>query len=286
MERRRWVCICLLLLLAGGFWIWTQNADTPQEEKLIITAFPVGKADAILIQEGNTSILIDTGEAEDGPQLLNELEERGISKLDLLLVTHFDKDHVGSASYLMEHLEAESILMPDYEGDRPEYTAFMESLADHMETQRVDTIQNLSLDELSLVIYPAENPQEIFEEKAEYDNDLSLVVSLTYGKCRFLLTGDIEKTRIRQMLSSDVDWQHDWIKMPHHGRYQKALKDLLEAVKPSWAVISCSEEVPAEEKTLELLQKKKIPVWDTSLHPVVTTCDGMSIKVDYGQTEK
>jgi beta-lactamase superfamily II metal-dependent hydrolase len=281
MERKRISIICLLLLLLGGFWLWTQKTHVTLNAELRITAFSVGKADAILIQEGNTSILIDTGEAEDGPGLLKELEEREIHRLDMLLITHFDKDHVGSASYLMKQLEVETVLMPDYEGDRPEYTAFMECLEDHADVQRIDAIRNISLENLSLVIYPASDPQKIIQTEEEYDNDLSLVTSLTYGDCRFLLTGDIEKTRIQQMLNQDVDWQHDWIKLPHHGRYQKALKDLLEAVKPSDAVICCSDEAEVEEKTLELLAKKKIQVWDTSAQSVVTICDGQSIWVEY-----
>jgi beta-lactamase superfamily II metal-dependent hydrolase len=283
MERRRVAYICLLILLLGGLWLWTKKTDIMQEEQLTITAFSVGKADAILIQKENSSILIDTGATENAQKLLDELEERKISRLDILLITHFDKDHVGGASYLLDHLDVGTVLMPDYEGSRPEYTAFINSLAGHPDVQRIDEIQNFSLEDLSLTIYPAPDTQEILESEGEYDNDLSLVTSLTYGKCRFLLTGDIEKTRIEQMLAQNVDWQHDWIKMPHHGRYQKALKDLLEAVDPSKAVISCSEEVPAEAKTLELLDKKKIQVWDTAARSVVTTCDGNTIQVDYGQ---
>ena len=81
------------------------------------------------------------------------------------------------------------------------------------------------------------------------------------------------------MLDTEVDWTHDWIKMPHHGRYQKALQDLLEAVQPSWAVICCSEEEPTEDKTLELLAEEGVSVWDTSEQAVVTGCDGSKISV-------
>ena len=132
---------------------------------------------------------------------------------------------------------------------------------------------------MQITVYPAEDPAEIQNAEDEYDNDMSLVTSITYGSRKFLFTGDIEKSRIRQMLASDVDWSHDWIKMPHHGRYQKALEDLLEAVAPSGAVICCSEKNPAEEETRKLLEELQIQVWDTADRTVVTVCDGEQVTV-------
>ena len=113
----------------------------------------------------------------------------------------------------------------------------------------------------------------------EYDNDMSLVAKVTCGEKQFLFTGDIEKTRIRQMLESQVDWKADWIKMPHHGRYQKKTEKLLEAVKPTYAVICDAEEQPVEDKTMEALQKRKIYSWETENGLVETITDGKKIEI-------
>lgn len=264
------------------FWAWAGSLSKQEtKENFRITAFSVGKADALLLQEGDTAVLVDTGEEDDGEFLLDELKKRGISRLDLLLISHFDKDHVGSAALLMQNLEVDAVLMPDYEGDRPEYAAFLESLEGHENVKRVREELQFTEGALGWSVYPAEDPETIQDTEDEYDNDMSLVASVVYGERTFLLTGDIEKTRIGQMLSTGTDWRHDWVKMPHHGRYQKALNDLLDAVEPSWAVICCSEKNPAEEKTLEMLEERQIPVWDTSEHSVVTVCDGENIEVTY-----
>lgn len=282
MEKKRLITVFLLMALLLGFWLWSRGLGTeeiPVEEGLTITAFPVGKADALLLQEGETAVLVDTGEADDGSYLVEELKNRGVERLDLLLVTHFDKDHVGSASYIMESMEVERVMMPDYEGERPEYHAFMEKLSLCPDVRRLTGKEQLTLGELKWTVYPAEEPDKIQDTDGEYDNDMSLVAGVTYGNRSFLLTGDIEKTRIAQMLASGEDWKHDWIKMPHHGRYQKAVKELLDAVSPEYAVICCSLEEPAEEKTLEALRRRKIQVWDTSAQTVVTVCDGVHIKI-------
>lgn len=281
MRRRQLFGALALLLMLLVLWamIRSPRNQTQMEEGLVITALPVGKADALILQEADHVIVVDTGEKNDGPFLLEELRKRGVSQVDLLLITHFDKDHVGAASYLLDHMEAVSVIMPDYEGDREEYREFLDRLTEHSDTKRITELQQFSMGELQIVVYPAEDPAEIQDTDKEYDNDMSLVVSVTYGSRRFLFTGDIEKTRIAQMLATDTDWKHDWIKMPHHGRYQKALKELLNKVKPDIAVICCSDEEYAEKKTLELLENRNVEVWDTSGQTIVTVCDGEQIEV-------
>lgn len=285
MQKRRLFGTLFLIFVLLAFWLWTKNAGrtVPKEEQLTITALPVGKADALILQQGDIAILVDTGEEEDGAYLLSELKRRGIGRLDLMIITHFDKDHVGSAAFITEEIPVNQVLMPDYEGDRKEYQDFLFALGRQpmVKAERLAKSWEGSFGKLQMAVYPAENSREIQDTEGEYDNDMSLVVSMIYGETRFLLCGDIEKTRIRQMLNTETDWRHDWIKMPHHGRYTKALKELLNAVRPSAAVICCSEEEPAEEKTLALLEEKKIPVWDTSARAVVTVSDGQRTEVRY-----
>ena len=109
------------------------------------------------------------------------------------------------------------------------------------------------------------------------ENDLSLVTWVTFGHRKFLFTGDITEGRISELLASDEDLRADWIKMPHHGRYEANLGELLDAVEPSFAVICCSNKHPASADTLKLLDERKIQVFDTSEEAVVTTCDGEHI---------
>ena len=282
MNRRQFLAVLALLLVLLGIWGGLRlsgGTGNIAQDYLEIRALSVGKADALIILEGEQVFLIDAGEKDDGDVIVEELKRRGISQIDLFLISHFDKDHVGGASYVMEQMEVSAVLLPDYEGDRPEYREFLEHLDGHPDVQRVAAPLEMVRGGMQITVYPAEDPAEIQNAEDEYDNDMSLVTSITYGSRKFLFTGDIEKSRIRQMLASDVDWSHDWIKMPHHGRYQKALEDLLEAVAPSGAVICCSEKNPAEEETRKLLEELQIQVWDTADRTVVTVCDGEQVTV-------
>ena len=288
MEKKRIIAVGILLAALAAVWLGVrQLSETEQitHPALTITALPVGKADALILKTDDWAAMIDTGEERDGSYIRETLEAAGIDHLNLLLVTHFDKDHVGSAAELLETVGADQVLMPDYEGTRPEYAAFLSALEGHPETevQRVTGTETLEIPagsvNTSLTIYAADDPAEIQDTDGEYDNDMSLVAKLTCGERKFLFTGDIEKTRISQMLDSGVDWTADWIKMPHHGRYQKKVEKLLEAVNPFYAVICDGEDQPAEEETLDALKKRQIKEWETADGTVVTITDGKNIKV-------
>ena len=288
MEKKRIIAVGILLAALVAVWLGVRQLSGTEQithPALTITALPVGKADALILKTDDWAAMIDTGEERDGSYIRETLEAAGIDHLNLLLVTHFDKDHVGSAAELLETVGADQVLMPDYEGTRPEYAAFLSALEVHPETevQRITGTETLEIPagsvNTSLTIYAADDPEEIQDTDGEYDNDMSLVAKVTCGEKKFLFTGDIEKTRIAQMLDSGDDWKADWIKMPHHGRYQKKVEKLLEAVNPFYAVICDGEEQPAEEETLDALKKRQIKEWETADGTVVTITDGKNIKV-------
>lgn len=288
MEKKRIIAVGILLAALVAVWLGIRQFAGSDEKKnpvFTITALPVGKADALILKTDDWAAMIDTGEERDGSYIRETLEAAGIDHLNLLLVTHFDKDHVGSAAELLGTVGADQVLMPDYEGTRPEYAAFLSALEEHPETevQRITGTETLEIPagsvNTSLTIYAADDPAEIRDTDGEYDNDMSLVANVTCGEKQFLFTGDIEKTRIRQMLESQVDWKADWIKMPHHGRYQKKVEKLLEAVNPFYAVICDGGDQLAEEETLDALKKRQIKAWETADGTVVTITDGKNIKV-------
>lgn len=288
MEKKRIIAVGILLAALAAVWLGVRQLSGTEQithPALTITALPVGKADALILKTDDWAAMIDTGEERDGSYIRETLEAAGIDHLNLLLVTHFDKDHVGSAAELLGTVGADQVLMPDYEGTRPEYAAFLSALEAHPETevQRITGTETLEIPagsvNTSLTIYAADDPAEIRDTDGEYDNDMSLVAKVTCGEKQFLFTGDIEKTRIRQMLESQVDWKADWIKMPHHGRYQKKVEKLLEAVNPFYAVICDGGDQLAEEETLDALKKRQIKAWETADGTVVTITDGKNIKV-------
>lgn len=276
----------LLLSLALFFSLCScaepKQAPRAAEHELVITVFSLGKADAILIECGGSSMLIDCGEKEHGALLLRALAARGISRLDVLQITHFDKDHVGGAAAILGETEVGTILCPAYEGSRTEYFSFLRAAAACPRVIAVSEPLTMPLGTAGFTVYPAEDPAA-FDARADgFDNEMSLVTMLESGGERFLFCGDAENGRIRQMLASGVDWSCAWIKLPHHGRYGKQLAKLLKKSGARIAVMTVSRDAPVEEKTLALLAELGIESYDTLTGDVVTTLDDGAIRIEAG----
>lgn len=261
--------------------------ENSAKKQLIISALPVGKADCILV-EGDITIMVDTGERDDFEKISSFLDKKGISTIDKLVITHFDKDHVGSAAELVNAYEVKEIYIPDYIGTREEYSDFLEELE-----KKRDMIcyvckdkEKVMCSNLTMTLYPAQKEEINVDFDKEIDNEMSLVMRLQYGERSFLFTGDIEKNRIKQMLETEKEWDCDWIKMPHHGKYYKKLPSLLEFVSPQYAVICTDEEHLPSMKTLEVLDQNKIQWYITNEHVIVTICDGRTIFVEQERFSK
>lgn len=241
-----------------------------------ITFFDVGKGDAILIETGGHTMLIDAGYDDTAKTILDYLKEQDIDNLDYLLITHFDKDHVGGADRIMEEVETGMILQPDYESDGGQYREYVGAVeAEGKSSVKVVETMKLSIDSVDFLIYPPQ--KESYEEE---DNDFSLVVSMTCGEVRFLFAGDSEKERIKELLQQkEFELSHEVLKVPHHGKKEKNTEELIKAVGPKAAVVTSSEEKPADEEVCRMLEEAGTEVYFTKDGTVTCLCDGENIQM-------
>ena len=252
----------------------TQTEIPTAENTFEFTIMKAGQADAIIMQTANHSIILDCGEKDDGDEVVEFLQERGISSVDYIFITHFDKDHVGGFPEIMENVTASNIIVPNYTGNNDEYEAYLETVA----------AQNLGITVLSEdthividdVLFQISVPKK--KAYAEGDNDFSLVMSVTHGENTFLFAGDAEKERLAEVLS-EFGTQHDFLKVPHHGKHNSNTKRFINTVKPKYAVITDSDKNPASTKTASYLASLKTEVYSTKDGDVKVTSDGKEIKI-------
>ena len=252
-------------------------------DKCEITAFATGKADALLVSAGNVNVLIDTGEETDAELICKRLREKGIERLDLMIVTHFDRDHAGGVPAVMEQVSVDKVYYPDYANTKDVYLAFRRAVGDTDGEGKITGITEFEAGDLKFVIYPEESPEKLRSKSNDFDNDMSLVSMLYYKGHKLLFAGDIEKERITELLESSADLSCEWIKMPHHGRYNKKLKELLDSCTPSYAVITDSDEEVAATDTLVELQKRKVQTYSIRKGEIVTTVSDEGIFVKYAE---
>ncbi|MGN0962468.1 MAG: DNA internalization-related competence protein ComEC/Rec2, partial [Clostridia bacterium] len=208
-----------------------------RKDELEITFLAVGEGDAIYLHtpEGE-DIMIDAGDAKGGdvayytirPFLLS----RGVDDLERVILSHNDDDHSGAVPYLAENFPVEEYVLASAAEDT--YADLLALAAE--ENSEVTWVKKGDVIDLgggvSLeVLWP--------EETAEgEDNELSMVLRLTYGDFSALFTGDIEGSGLGALVGSDEELSADLLKIPHHGSKNSYDEDFYRAADPDAVVIS------------------------------------------------
>lgn len=266
MRKALWLLTALCLLLTGC-------AAGEEAEELTVVFFNVGKADAILLYTDEAAALIDAGENDDGKELAEAIRERGVERLDLMVITHFDKDHVGGADKILERVEVERVLEPDYAKDSKQYRQYREALEEAgVEAEALAGNVEFSLGGCDFAIDVA-NEDDYGEGE---ENDFSLVVRLAYGDVRFLFAGDAEDARLAELLD-EGGLRSDVLKAPHHGRYGEMSAAFFQAVSPEYAVITSAEDDLEDPETMRALEMTGARVLLTREGTVELISDGQRV---------
>lgn len=253
------ILFCFVLCLAANSYA----------EEISLHFFNAGKADACLIQTANSTVLIDTGKNKFGKELIAYMEENGISDIDVMFITHFDKDHVGGADKVLENIRVHRVIEPAYQSDSKQFVQYSEAVA--ASQAEVFTLDQNGWFELDGVSYNIDVANQSYYGEDE-ENDFSLVISIKYGETSFLFAGDAESPRLAELLAEGIG-EYDVLKVPHHGKAEKLSDSFFAAVKPKYSIITSDEEEPEEVSVVKALEQYG-KVFLTRLGNVRCTTDG------------
>lgn len=272
--------ICTMLFLCSFLFGCQSKTELVQvvapevSGKFSFTILKSGQADAIIMETQNHSMIIDCGEQDDGDEVVELLKEKNIINVDYMFITHFDKDHVGGFPEVMENTVASNIYVPDYEGNNDEYNEYIKSVEEkNLDITKVTEDFSFTLDD---VLFKVSAPKK--KSYLEGDNDFSLVISATHGENTFLFAGDAEADRLKEVIS-EFGGEFDFLKVPHHGKYNKNTKRFITAVKPKYSVICESEKNPAEDETISILEFVNSSIYRTKDGDVMVSSDGKEIEI-------
>ena len=255
------------------------------EHLLTIRVLETGKSDCILIKLDDTVILMDTADADDYGEISDELQSLGISRIDYLILTHFDNDHIGTAAKIIEDFEVAEVYMPNYVRDSGLYRSLIKSLEEHAARTHVtklndDTEIALPTGKLWINVsrvYPDLSHEQPIPEDS-MDNDLSLICGLTLGDFSALFMGDAEKSRCEDFLAqTQYQGQYDFVKMPHHGNYHKELDDILKNCGVKYAAICSDAFSNIDTKVVMLLRNLNVLAYYSYNGTFVLRTDGNTV---------
>lgn len=204
------------------------------ESRLTVDFMNVGKGDCTIITFKDKIYMIDTGYEETAGSIIEYLEKIKADKIDIMIITHFDKDHVGGATQIMDSLKVDKIYMPDYEGEGNKYKKFIKYLDKNNLNDRVTKVtedMEWRDENIDIKIFAPK------EDNYELENNYSLVTKLTYNEDTFMFAGDVQEVRIDELLGNP-EMAADVLKIPYHGRLEKNNIQYIDEVNPQYAIIT------------------------------------------------
>ena len=246
--------ITLAALLAGCGAPQTKP-ETP-ESGLTVDFLSTGKSDCTVICMDDLVILSDTADADDYGAIAALLTERGIERIDYIILSHYDKDHIGAAGALIRNFTVGAVLRPDYVEDSDEFEDMESAVASSGTRDLILTGDyRIESENGSVLVDP---PDKNYGD----DNNNSMLTTVTYKGRRLLFLADARKKRLEEFLST-AERGYDLIKLPHHGDSNKPLLRLLRETRPAWAVEMLSRQETVEPELLQLLAELDIPLFCT-----------------------
>lgn len=226
------------LALTGGLLWWA--ALTPASDRLTVTFMDVGQGDAILIESpAGHRVLVDGGPSGRAvSEGLGRQMPFWNKRLDLVVLTHPEEDHLNGLVTALERYDVKGILASPVEAESAAYGAWREAVeregAPYYEAapgEWFDLGRGARLE----VLGP---PADLVEGSGGDLNNNSVVLRLTWGEVSFLLPGDLEMAGEEALLRQGGDLRSTVLKVAHHGAADATGAPLLAAVRPAVAVIS------------------------------------------------
>ncbi|MED9948023.1 MAG: MBL fold metallo-hydrolase [Peptacetobacter hiranonis] len=229
MKSKSLIKIFLLFLLV----IYVNGCT--KEKLFSVHIIDVGQGDSIFIQTPeNKRILIDAGDEEAEHTVYSYLKRKGVKKIDVLIATHPDTDHIGSMDYIIDKFKISHFYMPDAKTDSEAFYNLLDSCRD----------KNLKIEYLTkgdVLKIDSSTTMEILSPSTITDkNNLNSIVSLlNYKGYEFLFTGDAEKENESEILSSCNLPDIEFLKAGHHGSSSSSTDEFIAKLKPDAVAISC-----------------------------------------------
>lgn len=254
----------------------TPSTTTQANTNVTIKFIDVGQGEAILIALPEKTMLIDAGPTGSAPKISQVLHELGRDKIDYLVATHPDEDHIGGMADVISSTQIGTIYAPNKTNNTATYRKFLTAIQNNnlqITLAEAGTIIDQTNDYKIEILWPIKDAD--FPDT----NDYSIIIKLTVGNKTFLFTGDAPTSAILQSNPGHIDV----LKLSHHGSKTGTNEQLVRKLSPTYAVISYALDNSyghPMQSVLNALHKHSVEIWGTGTNGTITiTCDGTTIDI-------
>ncbi len=254
----------------------TSSTTAQANTNVTIKFIDVGQGEAILIALPEKTMLIDAGPTGSAPKISQVLHELGREKIDYLIATHPDEDHIGGMADVISSAQIGTIYAPNKTNNTATYRKFLTAIQNNnlqITLAEAGTIIDQTNDYKIEILWPTKDAD--FPDT----NDYSIIIKLTVGNKIFLFTGDAPTSAILQSNPGHIDV----LKLSHHGSRTGTNEQLVRKLSPTYAVISYALDNSyghPMQSVLNALHKHSVEIWGTGANGTITiTCDGTTIDI-------
>ncbi|MFQ5707628.1 MAG: DNA internalization-related competence protein ComEC/Rec2 [bacterium] len=243
-RKTKFLLLCSALLLANLL-VWNSAAGNAHDLQVIF--FDVGQGDAALLTlPDGRHLMVDGGPRgrnyDAGKWVIAPyLKREGIEKIDALVLSHADTDHLGGFPYILRHFQVNQVWdngLGKHSRIYRDYLGLVDSL--HIRRRILsagDVVADFEPVQI-LVLHPCEN---FLRDKNVPINDASLVLKVSYGEEDLLFLGDVEMDAEHQIAKYGDLLASEVVKVAHHGSKTSSSPELLKQIQPRLAIISVGE---------------------------------------------
>ena len=255
------ICCSVIGLCIALMASWSQ----PLLDECRVTVLDVGQGQCILLQADGKTYMVDCGgdsDEETANCAANTLLSQGIDTLDGLILTHYDRDHAGGVSYLMNRIFVDTVFLPT--------CTDVDGMLAEMDTTgfgyRIWIEENISITfgDSKITLIPSKTDLS--------DNEASLCVLFQTTNCDILITGDRSSAGERELMRQIELPDLEVLIVGHHGSKYSTGNMLLDKTTPDIAIISVGADNfyghPAVD-TLQRLEDAGCQIYRTDLHGTV-----------------
>ena len=261
LSKKKHVGFLALCMAAGLLVSVACSWIDPQLDRYRVTVLDVGQGQAILLQSQGRCYLVDCGGDSDeaaADAVCERLLSQGISQLDGVILTHYDKDHAGGVIPLLQRMNARQLFLPDI-ADLGEIRSTLQQRYSEGAVL-VDKFTELSWGQTKISMIPASGNKK--------GNESCMSILFQPENCDILITGDLSHSG-EQALTQEIQLPElELLVVGHHGSADATGLPLLSATRPVAAVISVgknnSHGHPSED-VLDRLRLFGCRIWRTDL---------------------
>ena len=250
-------------------------SPTLAEGKLKVHFIDVGQGDSILVDLGDTEILIDGG--DKSPGVVTYLADYVDGPIEVIVATHPHADHIGGLIAVLDVFEVAEIWHNGDSSTSQTYDQFITAVQAEGAVVYIGRRgDEIAAGELTFVIL---HPVTL----TGTTNDNSIVLSLTYGEVDFLFTGDAERDAEASILSAGIAPNVEILKVGHHGSRSSSWTQFLDAVEPEIAIYMAGKGNTyghPHDETIAALSEVGAEIYGTDINgTIIVTTNGQSYSV-------